>query len=397
MITQVILENFKSASKQSIDLAPITVIIGPNRSGKSSILQALGVLKGFVENASRPIDQLFNLHSINLGSYKNVVHKHKDELTMKIGVEISNEDIDLRFSLQLGPKSATLIRWKKPFKVEAHAPITLPWSPKPERTQFIYGNKKLTFVWDGLNTVIEPADPELSDFINIHKTEIQKMNILFSNRGFLKPIYQRQEASLPSTLSMTQDRIASLLDDVDFETTVMTWTEEVFGVRVEAKTVPPNIRLITRLRHFAPNIVNEGFGLNQATYMFAVLAAAKEGALIGIEEPEISLHPQAQTKLARIFQEVIKTMNKRILITTHSEHLLVGLLTLVANGELRPDQLGIWSMERKGYSSKAKKLKVNEKGQVEGGIPDFFEHELSTSMEYIKALAKGSSNESSSR
>jgi len=392
MLKKITVENFKSIKKQEMSLAPITVIIGPNRSGKSSILHALGVLKGFVENASRPIDQLFNLHSVNLGSYKDAVYKHDDELRMMIGVEIGNEEVDLTFLLGLGPKSATGIEWKKPFKVGAASYITLPWSPKPERTSFKYDTKELTLVWDGLNAVIEPPAEEtkLSELVNMHKTEIQNLHILLSNRGFMKPTYQRQEPILPTTVAKTEDQVASLLDNADFETTVMTWTEEMFGVRVQAKARPPNISLITRLRHFAPTIVNEGFGLNQAAYMFAVLAAAKEGSLIGIEEPEISLHPRAQSKLAGIFVEVAKTMNKHILMTTHSEHLLIALLTLIANGKLMADDLAIWSMERKGYTSKAEKLKINEKGQVEGGIKDFFEHELSASIEYMKALAKGS-------
>ena len=389
MLKRILIENFKSISHQQISLAPITVLIGPNRSGKSSILQALGVLKGFVENAKRPIDALFDLYSVNLGSYKDVVYKHNDELLMKIGVDIGNEDVDLNFSFQLGSQSSTSISWKKPFKVEAESLITLPWSPKPEEASFKYDDEDLTFVWNGLDAAVKPEPkPELSELINIHKKEIQNMHILLSNRGFMRPIYQRKKAQLPITLSVTEDEIASLLEDADFETRVQAWTQDVFGVRVEAKTVPPNVSLISRLRYFAPNIVNEGFGLNQATYMFSVLAAAKEGSLIGIEEPEISLHPRAQSKLASVFLDVAETMNKCILITTHSEHLLIALLTLIANGRLAPDRLAIWSMERKGYTSKATQLEINEKGQVEGGITDFFEHELSASIEYIKALAK---------
>ena len=353
-------------------------------------MQALGVLKGFVENASRPIDQLFNLYYINLGPYRDVVYKHDDGLIMTIGVEIGNEETNLRFILGLGPKNVTAIDWKKPFKVAALSQITLPWSPKPQRTPFKYNAKDLTFVWDGLNAVVEPTkEAELSGLVNMHKTEIQNLHILLSNRGFMKPTYQIQKALLPTTVAKTDNQIASLLDDADYETTVMTWTKEVFGVAVQAKIRPPNISWITRLRHFAPTIVNEGFGLNQVAYMFAVLAAAEEGSLIGIEEPEISLHPRAQSKLANVFVEVAKTMNKHILITSHSEHLLIALLTLIANGKLMADDLAIWSMERKGYTSKAKKLKITEKGQVEGGIEDFFEHELSTSIEYMKALAKG--------
>jgi len=391
MLKKILIENFKSIKEQQIDLSPITILIGPNRSGKSSILQALSVLKGFVTNPSRPIDQLFDLHLVNLGSIKNVVHRHRDERTILIGAEISSENYDLQFSLQLGSQCSTSICWKKPFQAKAQTSISLPWSPRPERTPFKYQEKDFTFVWDGLNAVVEPKpDPELADLIDLHKEEITNMQILLSNRGFMKPTYQRQAATLPPTMTITEDQIASLLDDVDFETTVQTWTNEVFGVRVESKTTPPNISLFTRLRHFAPNIVNEGFGLNQATYMFSILAAAKEGSLIGIEEPEISLHPKAQSKLASVFIEAAEKMSKYVVITTHSEHLLVALLTRIAKGELAPDHLALYSMERKGDTSRANRLEINDKGQVEGGIKDFFEHDLSMSLEYIEALTRGS-------
>lgn len=383
------MKNFKSIKEQQLELAPITVLVGPNGCGKSSVLQALGILKSFVQSPNRALDDLFNLHFINLGSFKDVVFTHNENLEIKIQVEIVNENANSEFLLQLGKQSATTIKWKKPFETEMHALITLPWSPKPERKPFKYNEKKLTFVWDGLNAVVEPATPELSDLINLHKSEIQNMHILLSRRGFLSPVYQRQKPSLPITLAITEDQIASLLEDADIEENVMTWTEEVFGVQVRAKVTPPNITLVTRSRHFAPKIVNEGLGLNQATYALSVLAAAKEGSLIAIEEPEISLHPKAQSKLANVFAEVA-AMKKSILFTTHSEHLVIALLTLVAKGKLSPKDLSIYSFEKTRYISKANKLKINEKGQVEGGIKDFFEHELSSSIEYVKALAQGS-------
>ena len=46
MITELQLENLKSFSDRvSIPLAPITLIFGQNSSGKSSVLQALHLLK----------------------------------------------------------------------------------------------------------------------------------------------------------------------------------------------------------------------------------------------------------------------------------------------------------------------------------------------------------------
>jgi predicted ATPase len=389
MLKSIHLKNFKSIKEQKLELAPITVLVGPNGCGKSSVLQALGVLKGFVQNPSRGLNDLFNLHFVNLGSFKDVVYTHNESSNIEIAVETINESANLEFILQLGKQSATTIKWKKPFEHEMQALIALPWSPKPDRKPFTYSGKKLTFVWDGLNAVVEPKTVELSDIINLHKSESQNMHILLSRRGFHSPIYQRQKPSLPITLAVTEAQVASLLEDADIEEMVMTWTEEVFGVQVRAKVTPPNITLVTRSRRFAPKIVNEGLGLNQTTYVLSILATAKEGSLIAIEEPEISLHPKAQSKLANIFTEVA-AMKKRILFTTHSEHIVIALLTLVAKGKLPPEDLSIYSFEKAAYTSKAKKLKINEKGQVEGGIKDFFEHELSSSIEYLKALAQGS-------
>jgi len=392
LINSIHIKNFKSIKEQHFELSPITILIGPNGSGKSSVLQALAVLKGFIEAPNRALDNLFALHFINMGRFKDVVFAHRLRETIKIGVEISEEKNDLQFTVELGSeRSSTTIEWRKPVKVQIQNPIKLPFSPAPKRTKFKYGEKDLTLVWDGMNAVIEPvADAEtLSDIVGLHKSEIQRMSILLSRRGFTKPQHQSQKPSIPFPSVITEDHVASLLEDADIEESVMSWTEEVFGVQVRAKPIPPNVTIVTRARQFAPKIVNEGLGLNQVTYIFTILKGAEEGSLIAVEEPEISLHPQAQSRLANIFAEVTK-LNKRILITTHSEHILIALLTLVAKGELSPTDLSVYSFGKVGHTSKCKKLKINEKGQVAGGIKNFFDHELSASLEYMKALAQGS-------
>jgi len=391
LISSIYIKNFKSIKEEHFAVSPITVLIGPNGSGKSSVLQALAVLKGFVEAPARGLDNFFDLHYVNMGTFKDVVFAHKSLTeTIKIGIEISEEKNDSEFVVELGSKSSsTTIAWRKPVQVHMQTPIKLPFSPTPKRTKFMYGKEELTLVWDGINAVVEPATADLEAIAGLHKSEIQKMSILLSRRGFTKPLHQSQKPSIPFTSVITEDQVASLLEDADIEESVMSWTEEVFGIQVRAKPIPPNVTIVTRARQFAPKIVNEGLGLNQVTYIFAILKAAQEGSLIAIEEPEISLHPQAQTKLAHIFVEVAK-LNKRILITTHSEHILIALLTLIAKGEMLPTDLTVYSFGKTNYVSKPKRLKINEKGQVVGGLKNFFDHELSSSLEYMKALAKGS-------
>ena len=45
MLQRFELRNFKAFRQQSFDLAPITVFVGRNGTGKSSVLQALAFLK----------------------------------------------------------------------------------------------------------------------------------------------------------------------------------------------------------------------------------------------------------------------------------------------------------------------------------------------------------------
>src|ERR1700693_5085691 len=54
-ITRIAVEGFKSISKkQSIDIAPLTILAGANSSGKSSIMQPLLMLKQTLESTFDP-------------------------------------------------------------------------------------------------------------------------------------------------------------------------------------------------------------------------------------------------------------------------------------------------------------------------------------------------------
>lgn len=85
------LVNFRGFKKQeNIPLAPLTILVGPNSSGKSSICNALLLLAQSdcfpVFNESfKPawIGQL-----VDLGSFEDAIYGHKSTLTMRIGAEL---------------------------------------------------------------------------------------------------------------------------------------------------------------------------------------------------------------------------------------------------------------------------------------------------------------------
>ncbi len=74
MITTFEIENFKSfSSKQTLKLAPLTFIYGPNSSGKSSVIQALMMLKQTMLSKEKNIELVTSGESINLGTFESLV------------------------------------------------------------------------------------------------------------------------------------------------------------------------------------------------------------------------------------------------------------------------------------------------------------------------------------
>ena len=109
MLTRLGLRNFKAFGDemQYADLAPITLIYGPNSGGKSSIIQALLMLKQSHEKAAEAdmqdnfspildLDLVTNGNLVNLGSYSSLIHNHDSErnLDVEIAYEIRRRDCD---------------------------------------------------------------------------------------------------------------------------------------------------------------------------------------------------------------------------------------------------------------------------------------------------------------
>lgn len=81
------------------------------------------------------------------------------------------------------------------------------------------------------------------------------------------------------------------------------------------------------------NVADVGIGVSQVLPVLVALRAADEGRLVYLEEPEIHLHPRAQTRLADILADAARR-GVRVVAETHSSLLLTAIQTLVAKGEL---------------------------------------------------------------
>ena len=323
MITNITLENFKCFRQVSINPKRLTVLIGPNGTGKSSVLQALLLHKQTVEGGyNRPV---YQGNSIDL--------RGRIELTPNFSQELPNLFVKCQVASTEDPDVAYLIAFRTLRNVPA-----------------VRGLVQWTY--------------PLGD---------QYVEQLSLQQGF-----DAQEHQLASNLvyaSSTKQKLSDML-------------MKVTGTGLNAETVPAReIEVKSVVASGSVNIVLEGFGANSLIQLLHQVIIAQQGATVLIEEPEIHLHPKAQAELAEVMAETAKAEDKQIIMTTHSEHLLSRLLTLVAERRLAPEELAIYSFEKdeKGECS-ATEIEVTELGQVTGGLTGFFDANLDEMDRYIKAL-----------
>ena len=95
-------------------------------------------------------------------------------------------------------------------------------------------------------------------------------------------------------------------------------------------------------RHRATNV---GFGLS---YVLPVVLAllSEPGTLCLIENPEAHLHPRGQTRLAELASRAAAA-GVQVFAETHSDHFLDGVRLAVRDGLIAPDQTAIHYFERR--------------------------------------------------
>jgi len=92
VLNKIFLSNFQGyRGSKSIELAPLTLIFGPNSGGKSSLIRSLLLLKQSLASSDPSVADLSYLgQSVNLVGFPNVVFGHNTKDKVLVGFELSN-------------------------------------------------------------------------------------------------------------------------------------------------------------------------------------------------------------------------------------------------------------------------------------------------------------------
>lgn len=445
MIKTLRIQNFKGwKDTGEIQFAPITLFLGSNSSGKSSIGQFLMLLKQSSTSADRqtvlflgdsdsvvelggPVDMLYLHDTENLLDFEYQWTLPRDTtLTTGSTSENTNDPIidSLRFHGQVGVYG----KETKSLEVE-----------KMEYTAIYNDKKTLSISLDRVEKASSArAYRAVSELYKLNRTTGRAWEIpspyrfygfptemltyfknawfttqlnaaheqLFSTISYIGPLRERGERHYrwtgfaPASVGATgKDAILALLASrtqkrrynfkvkqpvKNLESVVakalkdMGLIEEFEITKISEDRQDYDVKVRTKSSGTMTDIPDVGFGVSQILPVIVQLYYAPANSIIIMEQPELHLHPSAQSALADIMIEAIsarenaRPRNIQLIIETHSEHFLRRFQRRIAEKKLSEKSFSAYFANNDCFPAQLEPLEINLFGEILNWPKNFF-------------------------
>ncbi len=431
MLTHLKLENFKIwRSTGPVRLAPITLLLGTNSSGKSSLIQSLLLIRQTVKGDDPNLD--LNLgnpdadDSVTLGQFKDLLCRHgaasESTSATQVGIEFrwsehGQAESSTLFSARYnkgpaGSAELAFLRLGKDgqgFSVQRRKPgiyrLSLATQAKPLGQSADYRpERSFAFSAATLNKLgaqaelIKPIGPALLDELGriIYLGPVRRLaqrDYVWAGRmpahigddgakavdaliasGVARQSALKRKQALPAEAQL-------------FEQTIH-WLKAMNladGLAIRALGSSARHELMIESDGQASNLKDVGVGVSQVIPVIVAALFAQPGHIVIVEEPESHLHPLAQSMLAELLTQVSKERNVQFIVETHSEHLFRRMQTLIAKQEITTNDAAMYFIEREGRQAKLRELIPNKFGAIANWPDKFFGDSIGEAREQAKA------------
>lgn len=417
MFSQLRIKNFKAWNgEHQIDLAPISLFLGTNSAGKTSLLQMLLLLKQTAESPDRR--QHLNLGGqpgdlLHLGGFKDIVSGHDPKKELAFGLSFAAQrptkttrttKYDVSYCQAAGgfPLVKTLMyeSGERSFKVErgskgvyqlttadsnAGKPTVEPKrliarNYEPERSVAFSAAAVAALGLEGgkVQDLSLQLVKELNEIIYLGPLRERPQRTYLWNQQSPGDLGTKGEFAIQALLASANDRAKKtekggrgwLVDRVSYWLNKLD-VAEGFSIVNEGASV--HYEVLVHQGKIKANLVDVGFGVSQVLPVVTLAYFVPEGSTVIVEQPEIHLHPLAQTALADLFVEVSRERRVQFLVETHSENLFRRLQFLIADERVSPEEeCRLYFVKPGEESARLHRLEVDEYGRIKNWPDKFF-------------------------
>lgn len=454
MLKELRIKNFKGwKDTGSIRMAPISLFFGANSSGKSSIGQFLMMLKQTAESPDRKA--VFypggKNSAVQLGSYTEMVfHRNpKNKIsfdycwtladTLRVKDPLSNlifSGDTLSFNAEVGlgdqnQHSLVLDQLNYKLSDEHENSFSIGMKRKSD-TRFDYKvdatdyklKRKQGRAWYPGAPVRFYGFPD--EVVAYHQNAdfVQELNLmhekLFRSICYLGPLRTKAERLYswtgiePDSVGYSgESTVAAILAAKNrkislgykrparpFEEIIALKLQEM-GLIEKFKVNPISeqrqeyeVKVRTRGSKDWVDLPDVGFGISQVLPVLVQCFYAPANSIILMEQPEIHLHPSAQSALADVMIDVINSRengndrNIQLIIETHSEHFLRRLQRRIAEDTVAKEKVSAYFANIDKTPAALEPLKIDLFGNILNWPENFFGDEMADITEQAKAAMK---------
>ncbi len=441
---QLTIQNFRCfQEQQTIRLAPLTLLVGENSTGKTSLMAMVQILWNtvFVENPTPN----FNEAPFALGSYREIVSQSGENGSIQEfsgGFSVGDYKSDATFRkanvapevsrLHVEDESASLLLMLTDGRIKIEAKTSRgkwkfdfgksdEYSTELEQIRKINISGPISFLAHlEANQHLAKGDTsftrqDMSDLVILGTkpyTILRKkfgrdlnffVDIISSSPVRAKPLrtYEPNEFQFDPEGTNLPALFARLENSDEEQWKLLKQTMESFGkltgvfdeIRIRSlgkdnSSDPFQIQIRNNTKRNKGewrNLIDVGYGVSQILPVLFMLTRSVDSPMFLLQQPELHLHPSAQAGLGSILCDVAS--KRQILVETHSDYLIDRVRMDVRDKkcDLKPEDISILYFERCDDDVQIHNIHIDENGNIEGQPPsyrEFFRKEVNRLLEF---------------
>jgi predicted ATPase len=336
VVERIHLENFKASRDVDIRLQPLTVLAGLNSTGKSRLLQAIGLIRQSYDANGMTYGLSLSGPLVHLGQFGDILSE--SAVGDAVAITITENSTSNRWAFR-GKREANQL----PFD---EAPTNVPDFVKSPHFQFLQADRLVP------RTLYPQATQQDRNvgFLGAHG----EYTVDFLSRSSHQVVSKAR--AFPRTgLGISDDLLFKVAPTDALSDQVAGWLQQVSpGARLYTTAVDGTDEVLLQFGYAGKHRetgsnpyrpTNVGFGLTYSLPILVSCLAAPKRSLLLMENPEAHLHPQGQASLGELLARCV-TDGVQIIVETHSDHLLNGLRLAVKNKQIKGDDVVVHFFSR---------------------------------------------------